>query len=158
MQKVMRILAIVATVLMVVSLLLLLISIPLQSLYAKEVLNYPADMRSALPVIPLPTLLSCLLRAVLVALVIFVCGSKKGGILFDLAVLAGLVIVEPILNGIVTAVYTAVLGGMGYEYVLGNSVATQLSTYCLMPAGWGVVIAYVICGMSIACKKLSKPE
>ena len=53
MQKTIRILAIIATALVALSLMLLVVSIPLQGVIAKEIFGYPSYVIEELPQFPL---------------------------------------------------------------------------------------------------------
>lgn len=158
MDKVIRILAIVATALVVLSLLLMLITIPFQGLIAQYLLGYPEDVLSFLPQFPLMPFLTTLMRLLPVALLILCCGSKKGGYWLEILVFVALVIVLPPLTSFLTTGYSFVLNNTihhsAYE-VVSSSVVNIISNFCQVPASGGYALAYCACGMSIVYKALS---
>ena len=159
MDKVIRILAIVATALVVLSLLLMLITIPFQGLIAEYLFGYPEDMLSFLPQFPLMPFLITLMRLLPVALLILCCGSKKGGYWLEILVFVALVIVLPPLTSFLSTGYSVLRDYIISAYmVAGNSVANTISNFCLGPASVGYALAYCACGMSIVYKALSRGE
>lgn len=157
MQKFIRISAIVATALVAMSLLLILVSIPLQSVIARNVFNYPAEFMALLPQIPVVQLLTCFVRLACIALLIICCGNKKGGIWPEVAVFVLLVAVVPTLGSVGWVLYSQLFVNLrGYAYSGANTAVNNITSFCAMPAGLGQAIAYVACGMSIAFKRLSR--
>ena len=158
MQKTIRVLAIIATALVAVTLLLLVVSMPFQGVIAKEIFNYPPYVIAELPKFPLMSFLSCLLRTGCIGLLIICCGNKKGGIWLEILIIVILAIVLPVMDNIASQLYTVVLGRYGSEKIMINSLITQIANYCAYPSGLGHVLAYITCGMSIAFKTLSKKQ
>lgn len=155
MQKFIRIMAVVAVVLMGVSLLLLLVTVPMQPVLARW-LRYPEDILGILPRFPLIPVLFCLLRLGCAALLLIFCGNKKGGIWLEVIAFACMAVILPALNHAATSVYSLSLSQMGAVYTAVNSLTSNVAFYCMIPAGLGQSIAYATCGMSIAFKKMSK--
>ena len=158
MQKTIRVLAIIAAVLVGISLFLLVASMPFQRAISTQIYRYPADMAAELPLFPLIPFVTCLLEAGCVALLIICCGNKNGGIWLEILVVAVLAIVLPAINNVATQVYATVLGRFGSEKIVANSIVSVISSYCRFPADWGLVLAYITCGMSIAFKVISKKQ
>lgn len=159
MQKVIRLLAIVATALVFFSLFLLLVSIPLQRPIAREFLGYPAFIASRLPQFPVVPFVMGLLRMLCIGLLIACCGNKRGGIWVELLVIAALVLVLPFLNTIATnAANIFASRYSGSDANVANYVVSLLSSYCLIPANLGTALAYITCGMSIAFKVMYKKQ
>ena len=154
MKKTIRIMAIIAVVLAGLSIILILASIPFQSMLAREVYGYPEDLVEILPRFPLLSFLICFLRTACIALLIICCGNKKGGIWLELLILGCLVIILPSISQIVSPLYTVLLSRVGSQYLAANSVVTNIANFCLIPSNWGQALAYVTCGMSIAFKKI----
>ncbi|MBQ7045535.1 MAG: hypothetical protein IJN65_03475 [Clostridia bacterium] len=155
MKKTIRIMTIIAVVLAGFSLILILTSIPFQSMLAREVYGYPEDVVEALPQFPLLSFLICFLRTACIALLIFCCGNKKGGIWPELLILGCLVIILPSISQIVLPLYTELLRRMGSQHLIANSVVTNIANFCAIPSNLGQALAYVTCGMSIAFKKIN---
>lgn len=158
MQKTIRVLAIIATALVTVTLLLLVVSMPFQGVIAKEIFNYPPYVIAELPKFPLMSFLSCLLRTGCIGLLIICCGNKKGGIWLEILIMIILAIVLPVIDNVALRLYTVVLGRYGSEKIMINSLISQIANYCAYPSGLGHVLAYITCGMSIAFKTLSKKQ
>jgi hypothetical protein len=156
MQKTIRVLAIIAVALATFSLMLLLASIPLQRMLAREVYGYHDDFMGALPQFPLIPFLSCFLRGGCMALLIICCGNKKGGIWLELLTLVFLVMVLPVITQITSLSYNVFLGTMSTQHIATNAVVTNIANFCLIPSNLGQALAYVTCGMSIAFKKMSR--
>ena len=157
MQKVIRILAIVAAVLVCLSLLLLLVTTPFQRLLARTLYGYDDATIGFLPQLPVIPVLFCLFRAGCVALLAIWCGNKRGGIWLEIVLLACLAVILPGINGLVNAVYTPLLYRMqGVNAMAASNVVNSIATLCLIPGGFGQIIAYVVCGMSIVFKKMNK--
>lgn len=156
MQKMIRVLAVVAVILVALAFLLLLISIPLQRVLAINVFRYSEDMVAHLPIVPFPQLLRCLLLLGCVIL-LTVCAGKKGVILPEILLLAVLLFVIPGVNSFLPTLITNWLAqAKGAAYVAANSVANMISSYCVMPASLGNSLALVVCGMNMVYKKMSK--
>jgi len=158
MQKAIRLLAIIATALVGLSLMLLVASIPFQRVIARDIYNSPADMISVLPQFPLLPFLFCLLRAGCVAVLIVCCGNKKGGFWLEILICVLLAIVLPFINNIATISYNVVIANLGSAKIIANSVVSNISSYCCYPANLGEILAYITCGMSIAFKVMSKKQ
>ena len=156
MQKMIRVLAIIAVILVAFSMLALLISIPLQRVLALRVFSYPAEMVAYLPIVPFPQLLRCLLLLGC-AILVMVCAGKKGIILPEILLLIVLLFVIPGVNNFLPTLITNWLARTkGDSYVAANSVANMVSNYCATPAALGNSLALVVCGMNMVYKKMSK--
>lgn len=157
MQKFIRIMAIVATALIGGSFLLILLSIPFQRMIAMTFLNYTEQFVSCLPQIPVPQLLLCFLRLVCVALLIVCCGNKKGGIWVEIIILVCLVALLPGIHTIILPLYSKIISyTQGIYATTAYSLSNTITTFCLIPSGWGLTLAYITCGMSIVFKHMSK--
>ena len=164
MQKLIRIMAIVATGLMALSLVLLLVSMIFQPLYV-DMMGYPEAVKEYLPMVPVMELIFGFLQMICVGLLMICCGSKKGGPWLELGVMVALVVVLPFINGFVSGLIGPIIdrlifgysgAEMGAAHSLAKTISTMVSSYCLSPANWGKIIAYVACGMSIAFKHMNK--
>lgn len=155
MQKFIRTMAIVATALVGLSLLLLLITFPFQSWIFRY--SYRVSLHlDALPLFPLVPFVFCLLRLACVALLIICCGNKKGGFWLELIVFFSLLLILPPLQSVAQTFYITMLGRMGEHYIAANNVVTNIANYCMQPASWGGALAYAVCGMSIIYKHMCK--
>ncbi len=155
MKKTIRIMAIIAVSLAGFSLILILASIPFQSMLAREVYGYHEDLVEALPQFPLLSFLICFLRTACIALLIICCGNKKGGIGLELLILGCLVIILPLISQFVSQLYTVLLSRIDRQYLVANYVVTNIANFCSIPSNCGQAHAYVTCGMSIAFKKIN---
>ena len=156
MQKTIRILAIIATVLVAFTLILLVVSIPFQGVIAEKICGYPSYVIEELPQFPLMSFLSNLLRAGCIGLLIICCGNKKGGIWMEILIMVVLAIVLPLTDSLALKLYTFILGRFDSGKLIANSIIAQIANYCAYPSGLGNTLAYITCGMSIAFKTLSK--
>ena len=163
MQKLIRIMAIVATGLMALSLVLLLVSMIFQPLVV-DLMAYPEAVKEYLPVIPVDELLSGFLQMICVGLLIICCGSKKGGPWLELTVMVVLVAGWPIVREILSVLFMGLVNIFGFRYgvdigataAMAQTIKGMLTEYCMIPANLGKIIAYVACGMSIAFKHMNK--
>ena len=158
MQKTIRILAVIAAVLVFASLFLLVATMPLQKLLATQIYRYPEDMIGELPQFPVVPFINYLLQTGCVVLLIIGCSSKNSGIWPELLVVILLAILLPIINTVATTVYSTILSQLGSNNVVAYSVANQIASLCGYPALWGTALAYVVCGMSVASKHISKKQ
>lgn len=157
MQKAIRVMAIISAALAGLSLILLVASIPFQSMIAPLYATSP-DITAALPEFPSVPFFTCLLQTSCIALLIICCGNKKGGIWLELLLLALLIIALPILNEIAYYIQTIFVGRYGAASLAAHSVVSEISSYCLIPSNWGQALACISCGMSIAFKTMSKKQ
>ena len=157
MQKFIRVMAIIAAVLVALSLLLLLVSIPLQRFIAGNWLKYPESLMAALPIFPLADFFNCFLLLACVALLIVCCGNQKGGIWLEILMFLMIAVVLPLLNNLLANVQNVMLGQLrGDTYVAANSAVNNISHYCMASGNLGRCIALATCGMSIAFKRTKK--
>ncbi|MBE7059072.1 MAG: hypothetical protein E7387_08295 [Ruminococcaceae bacterium] len=154
MKKTIRIMAIIAVVLAGLSLILIIASIPFQSMIARVVYGCPEEFVELLPRFPLVSFLGCFLRTACIALLIICCGNTKGEIWLELIVIGCLVIILPSINQITWMSYNELLGNMS-QYLAADSVVTNIADFCSIPSDWGQALAYVTCGMSIVYKKIN---
>lgn len=157
MQKFIRVIAIVAAVLVALSLLLLLVSIPLQRFIAGNWLNYSESLMAALPIFPLADFFNCFLLLGCVALLIVCCGNQKGGIWLEILMFLMIAVVLPLLNELLATVQNVMLPQLqGELYVAANAIVNNIAHYCVATANLGRCIALAACGMSIAFKRTKK--
>lgn len=160
MQKLTRIFAIVAAALIIISLLLILISIPLQRPIGR-LMSYPEEMMSFLPKVPFVPILFCLVRLVCVAPLVITDG-KKGSIVPEILALLGMILLIPLLSTVVNLITPMIQSAFalrsGSMQVVANSLMNMITSYCTVPAGLGQSVAYVVCGMRIATKWMNKKE
>lgn len=156
MQKFIRIMAIIATALVALTLLLLIICVPFQR-YIAEYFSSSPDIIGLLPIFPTADFLLCSLRLIFVALLIICCGNKRGGIWLEIVVFLSLTVILPVINYVVSTMSTMWYGKFqGYSYLAANTVISRISQFCFVPAGIGYALALVACGMSIVFKFMSK--
>ena len=157
MQKLIRIMAIVAAVLVGFSLLLLLVTIPFQRTVGSNLLGYPDAMTEGLPQFPLMAFLFTFLQLGCMILLIVCCGNKKGGIWLEVIVFISLAVLLPLLSQVLEPMYNVYVGRMrGETYLAAKSVVNSICVYCRMPGSLGIAIGYGVCGMSIVFKRMSK--
>lgn len=157
MQKAIRVTAIAATALAGLSLILLLVSIPFQSVIAPLFIK-SSEVIDRMPVFPLVPFIICLLQTICIALLIICCGNKKGGIWLELLIFVFLIIALPLFNELISYIQTVFIGKYGSDLMFAHSIVSQISSYCLIPSNLGQAIALLACGMSIAFKKVSKKQ
>lgn len=155
MKKTILIMTIIAVALASFSLILLLASIPFQSLLAREVYRYSENILEELPAFPLVSFLLCFLRVSCIALLIVCCANKKDNVWLELIILICLVVIIPAIRQIASPLYSAFLGHLGSQRLIANSLATNIASFCLIPSNLGLALAHVTCGMSIAFKKIN---
>ena len=157
MQKTIRILAVIAAILVALSLLLLLVSIPLQRMLANKVFGAPQDVIGILPIVPWITFTGCFMLLGCAILAVVFGGSQKGGIWLEILVLIAVMIVLPLMNTLLGNMLTVVMGQhRGSLYVAANSMSSTITSYCMWPGRLGQSIILVVCGMSMAYKHMSK--
>ena len=147
--------AIIAVALAGSSLLLLLASIPFQSLLAREVYRYSENILKELPSFPLVSFLICFLRASCIALFLVCHANKKDNIWLELIILICLVVIIPAISQIASPLYNTFMSHMDTQRFSAYSLATNIANLCLIPSNLGLALAYVTCGMSIAFKKIN---
>ncbi len=158
MQKAIRLLSIIATALVGLSLILLVASIPFQRVIARDIYNSPADMIAGLPQFPLLPFLFCLLRAGCVAVLIVCCGNKKGGFWLEILICVLLAIVFPAIYNIASLFCISLIVKFGELRLAAYTTVSNLASYFCYPANLGEILAYITCGMSIAFKVMSKKQ
>lgn len=157
MQKTIRILAIIAAILVALSFLLLLISIPFQRLIADKGFGYSQDIIGLLPVVPWAVIAECFVLLGCAILLIVCANSKKSGIWLEILLLAAVVAVLPVLNTVLSNVQNVLFVNVrGSTYVAANSVANLISSYCMWPGNLGHSVLLVVAGMSMVHKHMSK--
>lgn len=153
MNKFIRIMAIVSTALVALSLLLILVSVLFQPLLFRVLYGY----EDVTFVFPWVAFLNWVLRFVCIALLIICCGEKKGGIWLELLVFFTMLLIIPMLTTVGSLLFNDwLLDVKGVEYYSLYNHATNIAGECALPAGWGNSLAYVTCGMSIVYKMMSK--
>lgn len=156
MQKFIRILVIIATVLVGISFSLLFISILFQLPIAKYY-NYPNEAIGLLPQIPVAQILICFLRLVCVALLIVCCGNKKGGVWMEIILFVLMLTLLPLIDVSAPTIYNKMIVYLrGTYFIMANNISNSIASYCLIPANIGLIISYFACGMSIMFKHMNK--
>ena len=156
MQKMIKVLAVAAVILVALSLLALLVSLPLQRMLGMKIFNYPEDLVAYLPIFPISQFLECLVLLGCVIL-LAVCAGKKGAILPEILLIAVMLAVVPFLGGFFSGLLPTLLGKFkGSAYIAANSVATTISGYCMMPANVGNSLGLIVAGMNLVYKRMSK--
>ena len=157
MQKLIRVLAIIAAVLIALSLVLLLGTLPFQRAIAAKLYTSSDDVIAVLPIFPLATFINCFMLTGCSALLIVCCGNKKGGIWLELILLVAMALVLPAIYRLLSRFMTVAFGQFrGDTYIAANSVADLISSCCMWPGNLGRCLAFVTGGMSIVYKHMSK--
>lgn len=155
MQKLIRILAILAVVLVLASLCLMVVCIPFRHFLGS--IFYPgAEILDAMPLIYWPAFVNGLALLVCMVPLVICCGNQKGGIWLELVVLAILMLVLPLLSEGIGTLSAWVINARGSAYAAANSVSAKIAGYCMAPARLGTALAYVAAGMSMAFKHMRK--
>lgn len=155
MQKLIRILAIVACVLVAVSLFLMVASMPFKTVLGRLLVS-SEQILAAMPLAHWPSLVYGLLLFGCTALLIVCCGNKKGGIWLELLVIVLVAVVLPLASRGMNLWYSWWVNARGEYYGAANSISATLANYCMAPARVGNSLAYVVAGMSILFKHMSK--
>ena len=157
MQKFIRIMAIAATILVGLSLLLLLIAYPFQNWIVKAIYGgYPQLMEGVLPLFPWLDFLFMSLELGCMLLLIVCCGNKRGGIWLEIIFFALFAMVLPGISRIVNPMYTLWMNRLGSAQVVAYSYVNNITSLCSIPSNLGHALAFVTCGMSIVFKRMSK--
>ena len=97
--------------------------------------------------------------AILLSVFALLCGANKNvGIWSDILLIILAITVIPFLTGVLSTFQTSVSGLKGVEYVYSLSVLNNITTMTTSPATIARMLVLVVCGMSIAHKKLAPPE
>ena len=156
MQKTIKVTAVIAVILVALSMLALLVSIPLQRVLGMKVFNDPEDLVAYLPIFPVSQFLECLLLLGCVIL-LAVCAGKKGNVLPEILLIVVMLTVVPFLGGFLSGLLPTLLGNLkGSAYIAANSVATTISNYCMMAANLGNSLGLIVAGMNFVYKRMSK--
>ena len=156
MQKTIKITAVIAVILVALSMLALLVSIPLQRVLGMKIFNYPEELVAYLPMFPVSQFLECLVLLGCVIL-LAVCAGKKGAVLPEILLIVVMLAVVPFLGGFLSTFLLGLMGKFkGDSYVAANSVANMISNYCMMPANLGNSLGLIVAGMNFVYKRMSK--
>ena len=155
MQKFIKILAIIAMALVALSLLLILITLPLQRTFG-QAMEYSDDIVSLLPIFPLQTFLLGLVNLGL--LILLMCmAAKTKSFWAEILVFAMLAVVLPGVSRVTGPMESVMLSSVkGSLYIAARNVSNQLVSYCTIPSSLGCALGYAVCGMSIVYKKMHK--
>lgn len=157
MQKFIRVIAIVALVLVALSFLLLLGTLPFQRVLAEKVLKPAPDVLSLLPIFPLAAFIGCILLLGCAILAVVFGGNQKGGIWLEILVLIAVALVVPFISGFLDSLLTPFLvNARGGLYVAAGATANQIAGACMWSANLGESLMLVVCGMSMVYKRMSK--
>lgn len=155
MFKLIRILSFVSVGLVATSLCLLVFSYPLQQPIVR-LFDYPHFLIEFLPILPLKEIASVCLRLACVALLPVCAFWKKGGIWLEIVLFACLLML-PAVDDVCSYAYTLLLRRtQGDFYYTAYTATASISAFCLHPSSWGTALAYAVCGMSLATKRLAK--
>ena len=155
MQKMIRVLAIVAAVLVALSLCLLLLNFPLQRPIGRA-FSYNEQLLGFLPVFPQEQFMRCLVM-LLCTVLLAVFAGKKGIVLPEILLLTVLVLVLPFFSTFGSVALTVARNQVGGGIAAAaESIAKTIANYCMGPANLGNSLALVVAGMSIAFKGMSK--
>lgn len=157
MQKTIRILAIIAAILVALSFLLLLISIPFQRLIADKGFGYSQDIIGLLPVVPWAVIAECFVLLGCAILAVVFGGNQKGGLWLEILVLIVVVLALPLIGTLLGHVQNVVIGqARGSMYIAANSVTNTIANFCMWPGNLGQSLILVVAGMSMVHKHMSK--
>ena len=155
MQKLIRILAIVACVLVALSVFAMVVCMPFNTLLG-SLLVHSEDILSAMPLTHWPSLVNGLLLFGCTALLIVCCGNKRGGIWLELLVIVAVAVVMPLVSQGLNLWVNRLVNTRGECYAAAYSVSAALANYCMAFARVGSSLAFVVAGMSILFKHMSK--
>ena len=153
MKKAIRVLSIVSTALVGLSLVLMLFSILLQPFLANPMHSSVFARQMIIPIVPLMTVLltlGCTLFP------LFFAGKENRGIWSEILVIALLATAIPLIHSVASLVFQQLINAMGSEYIAAYVSVLSITNLFKSLADLGVVLAYVVCGMSIAYKKSSQ--
>ena len=156
MQKLIRICAIAAGALIALTLLLLIVSIPLQRPIAR-VMGAPEEVLGILPRLPWFPILFCMLRLGCIIPLILT-DNKKGTIVLEVALFVCMAVALPGLNSLWSFYAPVVANTKGLLYLNANSVVNTIVGMCTIPSGLGQALAYGVCGMRLVSKRLHRQE
>ena len=156
MQKFIRITAIIAAILVALSLLLLLVTIPFQQSLGR-LWSTSEDVLAHLPIFPLAQFVPCFMLLGCAILAVVFGGNKKGGIWLEILVFAAVALALPIMRDLLSYVQNVAIGQYrGSVYLAANATVAQIASYCMWPANLGNCLVLVVCGMSVVFKRMSK--
>lgn len=159
MQKMIRGVAIAATALLGIYVLLLVVSLFVQRPFADFFFGTPAEAYGLLPMFPVVPFLIGLLRLICVSLLLVCCGNKRGGIWLELVLLVVMAVVIPLCNYGANYIYNFIIAQyFGLSHTVARNVVATLTNLLAAPSNWGQVLAYVVCGMSIVFKWICKKQ
>ena len=151
MKKAIRSLSIVALVIAALSLVGFAVLFALRNVVGAL---YTLTTDNLLPVIPVANLVS-VLGAVLVCLLVALSANSKTGIWAEILLIIVTVVLIPVVISLAGVVQTSVSGRFGVETVMSLSVMNNVTSFAASGASTARMLALVICGMSIASKKLT---
>ena len=151
MKKAIKALSIAALVLAVVSVIGFAVLFALRNVVGAL---YTLTTDTLLPVIPVANLVS-VLSAALVCLFTALSSNSRTGIWAEILLVIATVVVIPGALTLASLVQTTVSGRFGVETVMSLSVMNNVTSFANHLAGTARMLALVVCGMSIAFKKLS---
>ena len=157
MQKFVRIVSIVSVVLVSISLLLLLITIPIQGDIA-QLLGYSESTTQALPQFPFSRFLPALLLLGCMIFQVICSSNNKIGIWSEIIAFICLAAIVPVISYLLSIAPNILQtrSGQSDYVILARSVVSTISYFLMLPAGLGEAIAIANCGMGIVYKKMSK--
>lgn len=154
MKKLIKISAITSVGLHVLSLVLLIASIPLQYVYFSDVEFF----RDAIPMFPILPFVFCFLYTCCTVILLIGC-SKGRSYGLEIVIFLCIALILPIANMIVSPMYATILNRTSeaaQAAVYGTVMA--MSNYCMIASNTGHALACAVCGMSIVFKAVNKSK
>jgi len=153
MKKLIKVLSFISLGLMILSCFLVILCTVFRRPLTELFLSYGADDLKL--VIPAGTAVSMVLQLGCALWLSIFASDHRFGIWAEILPAAGLALVAPLLNRVLSAVQSRVIVRMfGYLFMNSLSMISALWSYATIFTGFAVSLALVVCGMSIAYKRL----
>ena len=154
MKKAVRTLSIIALVFAILSLISFIVVLLLRNLIGSA-MGFGQELLFVLPVSSLISIIG----AIVVSLFVLLCGANKSiGIWAEILLIVLAAAVIPVVSGIASTAQMAMLSTRGVAYVSSLSAINGLVNFAVSPASTARMLALVVCGMSIAHKKLAPKD
>ena len=115
---------------------------------------YMTAVTTLLPVIPAGSLIG-VLSAALICLFVTLAASGKTGIWAEILLIILIIVPIPIVVNLAGLLQTTLLGTRGVDMMVSLSVMNNVTSFAEHFAGAARMLALVVCGMSMAVKKLT---